>query len=149
MIAGLTLATLRGEFVKGLLEGMTYYFRHGIALMESAGIPIDVLRVVGGGAKSDRWLQIKADILGLPLARPRVAEAGVFGCAILAGLGSGVYGSVEEPMRMIEVERVFEPNMQNAARYDETFGRYLDLYPAAMTIRDKDIRCQAIRKESA
>jgi xylulokinase len=135
MIGGLTLATTRGEFVKGLLEGVTYYFRHGIALMASAGIPIDVLRVVGGGAKSDRWLQIKADILGLPLARPRVAEAGVFGCAILAGLGSGVYRSVEEPMRMIEVERVFEPNAQNAARYAETFGRYLELYPAALNLR--------------
>ncbi len=139
MIAGLTLATSRGEFVKALLEGVTYYFRHGIELMASAGIPIDILRAVGGGAKSDHWLQIKADILGLPLARPRVAEAGVFGCAILAGLGSGVYHSVEEPMRMIDIERVFEPDARNAARYAENFARYLELYPAAQAIRDKAI----------
>jgi xylulokinase len=140
MIAGLTLTTSRGEFVKALLEGMTYYFRHGIELMAAAGIPIERFRAVGGGAKSDRWLQIKADILGLPLERPRVAEAGVFGSAILAGLGSGVYESVEEPMAMIEVERVFEPNPQNAARYAENFARYLELYPAAKAIRDKVMR---------
>lgn len=136
MIAGLTLETSRGEFVKGLLEGATYYFRDGVERMASAGIPIEQFRVVGGGAKSDRWLQIKADILGLPLARPRVAEAGVLGCAILAGLGSGLYQTVEEPMSLIEIERVFEPDPRNARRYAEQFARYQTLYPAAQRIRD-------------
>jgi xylulokinase len=110
-----------------------------VELMAAAGIPIEGFRAVGGGAKSDRWLQIKADILGLPLERPRVAEAGVFGCAILAGLGSGVYASVDEPMAMIEVERVFEPNPRNSARYAENFARYLEMYPATKVIRASGI----------
>jgi xylulokinase len=137
MIAGLNLGTTRGDVVKALLEGVTYYFRQGMELLAAAQIPIDTFHVVGGGAKSDRWLQIKASILGKPLARLHITEAGVLGSAILAGLGSGVYQSVDEVMdRVIQVDRVFEPDLRAKARYDEQYARYQLLYPAAKAMRD-------------
>ena len=64
LIAGLTLETSRGQFIKGLLEGVTYYFREGLDRLAEAGIEIDEYRVSGGGARSNAWLQIKADISG-------------------------------------------------------------------------------------
>ncbi|MCL4247219.1 MAG: hypothetical protein KJ065_03590 [Anaerolineae bacterium] len=140
LIAGLTLGTTRGEFVRGLLEGATYYFREGLELMEAAQIHIDEFRAVGGGAKSDTWLQIKANILGRPLVRPRMTEATGLGVAALAGLGSGVYKSLDEAMdRLIQIDRVFEPDLRWQAAYDEQFARYKHMYAAAKTLRDTHV----------
>ena len=130
LIAGLTLATSRGAFIKGLLEGLTYYFRLGLEGMAQAGIVVDEYRATGGGARSDAWLQIKADILGRPLARPKVTEGTALGTAILAGVGSGVFASVEEAVAtLVEVERVFEPDPRRQRLYDDRFRKYRLLYP--------------------
>lgn len=137
LIAGLTLATSRGEFIKGLLEGVTYYFREGLDHLARAGIAIEEYRVTGGGARSDAWLQIKADILGRPLARPRITEAGALGAAILAGLGAGVFSSTEEAVRaLVQVERVFTPDAVRHRQYEERFALYGQLYPFSRALRD-------------
>jgi len=130
LIAGLTLETTRGEYIKGLLEGVTYYFRDGLERMARAGIRIDEYRVTGGGARSNAWLQIKADILGRPLVRPAITEAGALGAAILAGVGGGVYSSAEEAIAaLVSVDRVFEPDPRRHRLYNERFARYHQLYP--------------------
>ncbi len=130
LIAGLRLETTRGELIKGLLEGVTYHFRAGLNLMAGAGIGIDEFRVTGGGARSDAWLQIKADILGRPLARPIITEAVALGAAILAGVGGGLFASAEEAIAaLVQIDRVFEPDARRSALYDERFARYDRLYP--------------------
>jgi xylulokinase len=135
MIAGLTLETTRGEYVKGLLEGVTYYFRAGLELLDKAGIAINEIRVTGGGARSDGWLQIKADILGRPLARPKITEAGALGAAILAGVGSGVYGSAEQAVQaLVKVDRIFEPDQARHRLYGERFAKYALFYPFSQSI---------------
>jgi xylulokinase len=132
LIAGLTLATSRGEFLKGLLEGVTYYFRAGLVHLAEAGITIQECRVSGGAARSDAWLQIMADILGRPLSRPTITEAGALGAAILAGVGGGVFSSAEQAVSsLVKVERVFEPDPRRQSLYDERFARYGLLYPFA------------------
>jgi xylulokinase len=136
LIAGLTLETSRGTFIKGLLEGVTYYFRDGIDRMARAGIAIHEYRVTGGGAQSDRWLQIKADILGTPLVRPRITEAGALGAAVLAGVGAGLFASPDEAVSaLVKVDRVFEPDPQRHQQYAERFARYHLLYPFAQQLR--------------
>jgi xylulokinase len=137
LIAGLTLATSRGEFIKGLLEGVTYYFREGLDHLAAAGIAIEEYRVTGGGARSDAWLQIKADILGRPLARPHITEASALGAAMLAGLGAGVFSSTEEAVdALVQVERVFTPDAGRHRRYEERFALYGQLYPFSRALRD-------------
>jgi xylulokinase len=136
MIAGLTLETTRGEFIKGLLEGVTYYFRDGLKLMTAAGIDIDEFRVTGGGARSAAWLQIMADIIGKPLARLRFSEASALGAAILAGVGSGVYASAHEAIQaLVQIDRVVEPDPRRQKLYDEAFARYHLLYPFSQTLK--------------
>lgn len=137
LIAGLTLETTRGEYIKGLLEGVTYYFRDGLERMAEAGITIDEYRVTGGGARSNTWLQIKADILNRPLVRPRITEAGALGAAILAGIGAGVYASAQEAIAtLVKIDRVFEPDPDRARRYDERFAKYHLLYPFCRSLYD-------------
>jgi sugar (pentulose or hexulose) kinase len=93
--------------------------------LPDAGIPIHSMRVAGGGSRSDICVQINSDILGAPLERADVTEAGALGAAILAGVGCGIYGSIDEALtRLVRVDRVFEPDARRHARYQELFGFY-------------------------
>ena len=136
LIAGLTLETTRGDFIKGLLEGVTYYLRQGLEQMTTAGIVIKELRATGGGARSNSWLQVTTDILGRPLLRPRVTEASALGATILAGSGSGVYSTIEEAVRiLVKIDRTFEPDPRTEALYAGLFARYQSLYPLSQSLR--------------
>lgn len=130
MMAGLRLETTRGEILKALIEAMTFYIRTSFETLPEAGINVTALRAAGGGSKSDAWIQISADILGRPIQRPRVNEAGILGAAILAGVGCGVFSSLEEGVgAMVHLERTFEPDPHTQAGYDERFGQYRRLWP--------------------
>ncbi len=136
LIAGLTLETERGAFIKALLEGVTYYCRQGLDQMATAGIAIDECRVTGGGARSPAWLRISADVLGRPLVRPRVTEASALGAAIMAGIGCGVYASAEEAVEvLVKTDQTFEPDPRRQRLYDERFSRYQELYPLMRSLR--------------
>ncbi|MBN1418416.1 MAG: hypothetical protein JXP34_06535 [Planctomycetes bacterium] len=130
VIAGLKTETTRGEICKGILEGITLYFQEGMECLRRAGIEVRELRATGGGAKSDRWLSIKADVLGIPIARPKVTEAGTLGTVMLAGLGSGVYRSLEEAIAaLVSIDRVFEPDPRRHEAYLERGRLYREIYP--------------------
>jgi xylulokinase len=130
VIAGLQLETTRGDVLKGILEGTTFYLKEIVDALPPTGIGIDDYRAVGGGSKSDAWVQLCADVLGQPFTRPRVTEAGALGAAIMAGTGSGVFASYEEGVdAMVELERVFEPDAEMRKRYQDRFERYSRLWP--------------------
>ncbi len=130
VILGLKLETTRGELVKGLLEGVTYYFKEGLDMIAQAGLEIAEYRATGGGARSDAWLQLTADILGQPISRPQVSECGVLGAAILAGVGAGAFSSAAETaQRFAQVMRTFEPSPARHAAYSERAARYKELFP--------------------
>jgi xylulokinase len=80
VMTGLRLETTRGEVLKGIIEGTTYYLRECVESLPPTGIHVDDFRVVGGGSKSDAWVQICADIMARPCIRPRVTEAGTLAC---------------------------------------------------------------------
>jgi xylulokinase len=130
VIAGLKLGTSRGELIKGILEGVTYYFAEGLGLIARAGLQVNEFRATGGGAKSDAWLQLTADILGQPIVRLQVSECGVLGAAILAGVGSGVFSSAAETVEaFVHITRTCEPSLSTHALYRERLERYQQLYP--------------------
>jgi xylulokinase len=130
VILGLKLETSRGELIKGLLEGMTYYFKEGLDLIAQAGLRVHEFRATGGGAKGDPWLQLTADILGQPIGRLEVNECGVLGAAILAGVGAGVFSSAAETAKQcVRVTRTFEPDPARHAAYLERMEKYKQLYP--------------------
>jgi len=131
---GLTLNTTKDEILKSILEGVTYYFKEGVECLKKAGILINEFRPTGGGAKSMEWLQIKADILGIPFVTLKVAEAGTLGAAILAGVAINEYANFEEAVeRLVRIDRTIEPNSQKQKGYYEKFVLYQKLFP---NIRD-------------
>jgi len=129
-IIGLRTDTTRGEILKGIMECASLYLFSGAEALRELGQPLQSLVAVGGGAKSDAWVQINADIFGLPVVRPKMSEAGLVGAAMLAGLATGAFGSAEEAAeRMVKVERVFEPNASNHEIYSAKGRRLSKVYP--------------------
>ena len=130
VILGLTLATTKGDIIKALLEGVTFEMRLNLEHLARAGVAVERLRAIGGGAKSPTWLQLKADIFNRPVSSLSVSEAACLGAALLAGAGVGEYSSPAEAAdRTIRVVRTYEPDPQTAARYDERYDVYRRLYP--------------------
>ncbi|MGQ9623185.1 MAG: FGGY-family carbohydrate kinase [Candidatus Caldatribacteriaceae bacterium] len=131
MVVGLTLNTTKKEFIKALLEGVSFEMKLNLSLLEEAGIKVERLRAIGGGAKSPVWLKLKADVYGLPVETLSVSEAACFGAALLGrraredikDLGS----LVEE---LVEVKEVYEPDAWRSEMYRERFRVYRRLYPA-------------------
>ncbi len=132
LVAGLHLETSRGDILKGILEGTTYYLKECVESLPATGIGIDDYRAVGGGSKSDAWIQICADIFGRPFTRPVTTEAGALGAAIMAGVGSGIFPNCQSGVEaMVKLDRNFEPDPKQHELYKEHFDRYRQLYPLA------------------
>ncbi len=130
LITGLRLETQRGEILKGIVEGTTFYLKELVDSLPPTGIEIEQYFAAGGGSQSDVWLQICANILGVPFTRPAITEAGALGAAIIAGVGSGVFGSYAEGVTaMVKYERTFEPDAVQHARYSDRYAKYRQLWP--------------------
>ena len=130
VIAGLKVETTRGDILKGVMEGVVFYHKALVDGSAECGITLRELRAVGGGSKSDAWLQISADILGRPMVRTRVVEAGCLGVALLAAAGTGAFRSLEEGVgAMVSLGARFEPDPARQRRYAERFEKYRALWP--------------------
>jgi xylulokinase len=130
VMIGLRLETQRGEILKGILEGTTYYIRECIESLPETGITIQDFRAVGGGSKSNAWIQICADILGCPISRPVITEAGALGAAILGGIGKGIFSSVKTGVEaMVSVECTFDPNPNLIDQYTLRYEQYRQIWP--------------------
>ncbi len=130
VIVGLHLSTTRGEICKAILESPMFYLRELLEPLAKNGIQISSFRAVGGGSKSDAWLQLSADILGIPLTRPAVTEAGCLGAAIIAGTGIGQFASMQEGgQSMIRLDKSIEPDTAMHTRYEERYALYQRLSP--------------------
>ena len=130
VMIGLKLETQRGEILKGILEGTTYYLKECVDSLPETGIKIDDYRVGGGGSKSDTWIQVCADIMGCPITRPVIIEAGALGAAMLAGIGKGVFPNVQTGVEtMVKLDRVFEPDPDLVGRYAQRYEQYRCIWP--------------------
>ena len=119
-IFGLTRGTTRAHLVRAALESLAFQTRDVIeAMARDADRRIRVLRVDGGAAANDFLMQYQADLLGIPVERPRVLETTALGAGLLAGLAAGLWGSHRELARVRQVERVFRPRQGRAWREAE------------------------------
>jgi len=129
IIAGLSLDTNRFLIYKGILEGTAFEGRLNIESMKKCGIEVNELKCVGGGSKSDLWLQIKADIMKKKIFALEVSETGCLGAAILAGIGIGCFNNANEAVqKYVKVRKEFTPNQEMVESYDHIYEKYLNLY---------------------
>jgi xylulokinase len=134
-LVGLTLAHGPEHLARAALEGAAFAVRHVAEPLVAAGAPLFELRPAGRPSPGDAWARIKADVLGVPVAIPSEGETAVLGAAILAAVGVGAFGSLEEGVAaMTSVARRLEPDPVAHARYDELFGVYRALYPALRAV---------------
>lgn len=130
VITGLHLDTTRGEILRAILESTSLYFCEGLEGLRQAGVALTELLASGGGARSDAWLQIKADVYGLPVRRLKMTEAGLAGAAMLAGMGTGEFASADDACKaFVRTGEVFEPNLAYRGHYDAQRERYQRLMP--------------------
>ena len=118
------------EFTVAVMEGVAFSAKLSMAaLQKSADVVVESYRAAGGGMASDIWCQIRADALGKPVIRLKNLDAGVLGAAILAGVGTGMFGSIRQAAgALVAVDRAFEPDASLTARYDYAYGKYRELY---------------------
>ena len=109
-ILGVTRGTGRAHIARAVLECIAYQVTDlMLAMRQDAGCDITALRVDGGASVSDILMQLQADLLRIPVDRPRMVETTAFGAAALAGLSCGVWSDLEELTRLRRSQRVFEP----------------------------------------
>ncbi|MBQ9086076.1 MAG: carbohydrate kinase [Clostridia bacterium] len=132
---GLTIEHTAADLYKALMEGVTYEIMTNIEHLESAGICPDGLYATGGGASSDVWMQIKADILGRPVTALRAKEVGACGTCMLAGVATGIYKDLEEAKkRFVKVRKTYFPRERQYQTYQDYYKAYRRLYDAVRPI---------------
>lgn len=130
-ILGLTIDTTKEDISRAILDSNNYDLRLNMDKLKGAGIPMEEIRTIGGGAKSKKWLQLRADVLDKRVCTLKVSEAVSLGAAILAGVGINIFASPQEGARQwVKTDRVFEPDVKQHSQYRERYQNYLKIYPA-------------------
>ena len=119
------------------MEGTSYEMRLNFDHLKRFVPQIQEIRATGGGASSDVWLQIKADILGTPITSLSCGEIGAAGTAAVAGRAIGAYNDLSVTQKMASVRRVFLPNEQKNKQYQEAYQKYTRLYQAVKAVEGK------------
>ncbi len=130
LIIGLKTSTTRGEILKSIMESSSYYFADSIKSLGRLGIRIEEISATGGGSKSDSWLQMKADILGIPFTRLKITEGSVLGAAMLAGISTGKFSAKEAVGIFVKKDKSFYPDSKRHDSYCERIEIYRKLYSA-------------------
>jgi len=116
LISGLTRGAGRAELARAALECVAYQTADLIDAMAADGAPCKALKVDGGMVANDWLMQFLADIQNAPVDRPAIMETTALGAAFLAGVKAGVYGSIEDIVRLRRTQAVFAPSMEDAVR---------------------------------
>jgi xylulokinase len=125
----LALHHTRADLYRATLEALGYTLQECLELFRRCGFSTEVVRAIGGGAKSDIWLQIGADITGLSIEKPAIPESAILGAAMIAAVGAGAFSSLEEcSSKFYRCECVFHPDSANHAIYAELSRSYHELY---------------------
>jgi xylulokinase len=128
---GLTARHDRSAMIRALLEGVTFGMADALRIMQEMDIRAKTVRVSGGGARSQFWRQLQADIYGMPAVTINSEEGGALGVAILAGVGTGLWKDVPEACNAVirETERL-KPDRKARTYYRKAHATYQALYPA-------------------
>ncbi|MDR7543232.1 MAG: xylulokinase [Armatimonadota bacterium] len=127
---GLTLRHGRGHLVRAVMEGVAMGLRDALEIIRGMGVPVNQVRASGGGARSPLWRQILADVFDSELVTVTTTEGAAYGAALLAGVGSGCFDTVESACRQaVGISERTSPQPAHVRRYQELYERYGTLYP--------------------
>jgi xylulokinase len=135
-LIGITAQHTRAHVIRAILEGVAFSLRDSLSLFREIGVPIESIRLGGGGARSPLWQQIQADIWGMPAELIEADEGAAYGAALLAGVGTGNWPSVEAACEtVVRVAKRVQPDPNVVAKMNRQYAEYRKLYPALRGIK--------------
>jgi len=130
-LVGLTASHTRAHVIRAIMEGVAFSLRDALAIFAELGLLVDSIRLGGGGARSRLWRQIQADAYGMPVEIVAAGEGPAYGAALLAGVGSGAWPSIQSACdAAVRVVERIEPDARSAALMDRQYAAYKKIYPA-------------------
>jgi len=126
---GLSASHGKAHFIRAIMEGVVYSLKDCLEIIKEMGVEASEIRASGGGGKSRLWRQMQADVFGSDITTVNSSEGPALGVALLAGVGTGVYGSVQEACdRAIRVVSRQNPDTSLNKVYSKYYGIYKNLY---------------------
>ena len=130
-LIGLTASHTRAHVIRAILEGVAFSLKDTFTIFEEMRIPVTSIRLGGGGARSPLWRQIQADVYGHEVETVAAEEGAAYGAAILAGVGGGAWGSVEQACDVVvRVAKRIAPNSKDSETMQRAYQTYRRIYPA-------------------
>jgi xylulokinase len=130
VFAGLSMTTTRAALARAVVEGCCFALRDITDRFAALGLDTTEIRVVGGGARSREWLQVKADVTGRPVRAVQVVEATALGAGLLAAVAAGTFVDLDEAVKtcVLTADEPILPRPQNHAVYADAHARYRRLF---------------------
>ena len=136
-IIGLSASHGRGHIIRAILEGVAFSLKDTLTIFAELGVPVRDIRLGGGGARSPLWRQIQADVYGKPVSLLAAEEGAAYGAAVLAGVGTSLWPSVDEACAsIVRVASRVEPVPAATAKLQQQYNAYRAIYPALRKIRE-------------
>ena len=135
MLAGITASHTRGHIVRSILEGVAFSLNDTFRILEERKVPVNTIRLGGGGARSELWRQIQADVYDHEVEIMEAEEGAAYGAAILAGVGVGLWPSVDAACETaVRVAQRMQPISGNVSILRSQYDAYTRIYPAMRSI---------------
>lgn len=134
-LVGLTASHTRAHVVRAILEGVAFSLQDTFTIFREMNVPVNSIRVGGGGARSRLWRQVQADVYGHEVERVEAEEGAAYGAAILAGVGVGMWPSLDAACaQVVKVRDRVPPKPENVPALATSYAAYRKLYPALKSI---------------
>ncbi len=134
-LVGLTASHTRAHVVRAILEGVAFSLRDSFEILKELNVPCETIRLGGGGARSELWRQIQADVYGHEVETVEAEEGAAYGVAILAGVAAGAWPSVEAACDdVIRTNKRVPPDAHAVKLFHRQYRKYVALYPALRRI---------------
>ena len=137
-LVGLAASHTRGHVVRAVLEGVAFSLKDSFTIFGEMKVPLSSVRLGGGGARSPLWRQIQTDVYGYPAEIVEAEEGAAYGAALLAGVGGGVWKTVEDACdAVVRVKSRFAPDPAASATLAASYEKFRALYPALKAFGDR------------
>ncbi|MGG4552517.1 xylulokinase [Paenibacillus humicus] len=134
---GLSGTHRREHLARAVMEGITFSLAESLELFRQAGITVERIISIGGGAKNPVWLQMQADIFGTPVVALNNEQGPAMGAAMMAAVGSGWFDSLKDCAdQFIGYRATYEPNAANVEKYERLFKLYQQVYSATRSLNE-------------
>jgi xylulokinase len=136
-LVGLNASHKRAHVVRAILEGVAFSLRDTFTIFKEMGVPVESIRLGGGGARSKVWRQIQADVYGREVELVEADEGAAYGAALLAGVGGGAWETVDAACAAaVRVRERTQPDAEGKRVLDERYKIFQSIYPALRHIAE-------------